>query len=113
MRIFAYPTRYPTRSMSLSSKCANSVTDMITQAMYSLRFVTTIRSEVPATTTFGSVSGGAERVSVKNRSENSDCMHRSVAELADLPDVAMDLVFAEVKKKIAVFLLYYTIHVKI
>ena len=102
-----------TRSMSESSKCTNSATDMITKSPYSLRSITTILSEVPATTTFGPVSGGADRVSVKNRSENSDCMHRSVAELADLPDVAMDLVVAEVKKKIAVFLLYYTIHVKI
>jgi len=62
--------------------------------MYSLLSITTILSEVPATTTFGPVSGGADRVSVKNRSENSDCMHCSVTELADLPDVAMDLVVA-------------------
>ena len=77
-----------------SSKCAESATDKITQSPYSLRFVTTILSEVPATTTFGPVSGGADRVNVKNRSENSDCMHCSVTELADLPDVAMDLVVA-------------------
>jgi hypothetical protein len=32
-------------------------------------------------------------------------MHRSVAELADLPDAVMDLVIAEVKKKTGVFLL--------
>ena len=85
--------------MSLSSKCANSVTDMITQAMYSLRFVTTILSEVPATTTFGPVCGGADRVIVKNRSEDSDCAFCSVVELVDFPECAMDLVFVEVKKR--------------
>ena len=85
---------------------------MITQSPFLLQSIITTLS-VPATPSFGIFPGGADRVSVKNRSENSDCMHRSVAELADLPDVAMDLVFAEVKKKIAVFLLYYTIHVKI
>jgi hypothetical protein len=86
MRIFAYPTRYSTRSMTLSSKCANSVTDMITQSPYSLRSITTTLSEVPVTPDFGQAPCGADRVSVKNNSENSDCMHRSVAELADLPD---------------------------
>ena len=99
--------------MSKFSKCANSATDMITQSPFLLQSITTTLSEVPVTPDFGQAPCGADRVSVKNRSENSDCMHRSVAELADLPDVAMDLVFAEVKKKIAVFLLYYTIHVKI
>ena len=85
---------------------------MITQSPFLLRSITTTLS-VPATPSFGTFPGGADRVSVKNRSENSDCMHCSATELADLPDVAMDLVFVEVKKKIAVFLLYYTIHVKI
>ena len=85
--------------MSLSSKCANSATDMITQSPFLLRFITTTLSEVPATLTFGQVPCGADRVSVKNRSENSDCMHCSVTELADFPDVAMDLVFVEVKKR--------------
>jgi hypothetical protein len=99
--------------MSLSSKSANSVTDMIMKSPFLLRSITTTLSEVPVSLSFGTVPCGADRVSVKNHSENSDCMHCSVTELADLPDVAMDLVFAEVKKKIAVFLLYYTIHVKI
>ena len=85
--------------MSLSSKCANSATDMITQSPFLLRSITTTLSKVPATMSFGIASGGADRVSVKNRSENSDCMHRSVTELADLPDFAMDLVFVEVKKR--------------
>ena len=99
--------------MSKYIKCANSATNMIMKSPFLLRSITTTLSEVPVSLTFGQVKCGADRVSVKNRSENSDCMHCSVAELADLPDVAMDLVFAEVKKKIAVFLLYYTIHVKI
>jgi hypothetical protein len=55
-------------------------------------------SEVPATATFGHVSGGADRVSVKNFSEDSDYVLCLMAELADLPDVAMDLVFAEFTK---------------
>ena len=80
--------------MSLSSKCANSATDMITQSPFLLRSITTTLSEVPVTPTFGQVADGADRVSVKNRSENSDCMHCSVTELADLHDVAMDLVVA-------------------
>ena len=41
----------------------------------------------------------ADRVSVKNLSENSDCALCSVTELVDLPDVAMEKVFAEVKKR--------------
>ena len=86
---------------------------MITQAMYSLRFVTTILSEFPATTTFGPVSGGADKDSVKNRSANSDCMHRPVAELADLPDGAKALGFSEAKKKSALFLFCKTIKGKI
>ena len=44
------------------------------------------------------VGGGADRVSVKNRSGNNDCMLYSVAELADSPDVAMGLFCAGVKK---------------
>ena len=99
--------------MSLSSKCANSATDMITQSPFLLQSITTTLSEVPAFLCFGPCESGADRISVKNRSENSDCMRCSVTELAGLPDVAMDLVIAEVKKKTAVFLLYYTIHVKI
>jgi len=60
--------------------------------------ITTL-SEVPASLSFGTVPCGADRVSVKNRSENSDCsMLCSVPELADLPDVGVDLVFDEVKK---------------
>jgi hypothetical protein len=55
-------------------------------------------SEVPATATFGHVSGGADRDSVKNFSEDSDYVLCLMAELADLPDVAMDLVFAEFTK---------------
>ena len=85
--------------MSKSSECGDSATDKITQSPYSLRSIATTLSEVPVTPTFGKAPSGADRVSVKNRSENSDCMHRSVAELADLPDVAMDLVFAEVLPK--------------
>ena len=98
MRIFAYPTRYPTRSMSLSSKCANSVTDMITQAMYSLRFVTTILSVVPASTSFGTVWGGADRVSVQNFSEDSDCVLCLMADLADLTEVLSQLVFILIRQ---------------
>ena len=84
--------------MSKFSKCANSATDMITQSPFLLQSITTTLSKVPATTSFGIASGGADRVSVKNSSENSDCMLCSVTELADLPDVGMDLVIAEVKK---------------
>ena len=80
--------------MLKSTKCADSVTDMITQSMYSLLSITTTLSEVPVSPDFGQSPCGADRVSVKNRSENSDCMHCSVTELADLPDVAMDLVVA-------------------
>ena len=78
---------------------------MITQSPFLLQSITTTLSEVPVSLTFGSVPCGENRVSVKNRSENSDCMHCSVAELADLSDVVMDLVFVEVKKKTGVFLL--------
>ena len=85
--------------MSLSSKCADSATDMITQSPFLLQSITTTLSEVPAFLSFGTVDGGADRVSVKNRRENSDCMHCSVTELADLPDFGMDLVFVEVKKR--------------
>ena len=85
--------------MSKFSKCADSATDKITQSPYSLRSITTTLSEVPVTLTFGQVPCGADRVSVKNRSENSDYMHCSVTELADLADVAMDLVVALVKKR--------------
>ena len=80
--------------MSKSTKCADSVTDMTTQYMYSLRSITTTLSEVPVTPDFGQAPCGADRVSAKNRSENSDCMHCSVTELADSADVAMDLVVA-------------------
>ena len=59
-----------------------------------LRSITTTLSEVPVSLTFGQVKCGAYRASVKNRSENSDCMHCSVTELADLADVAVDLVAA-------------------
>jgi len=78
--------------MSLSSKCANSVTDMIMKSPFLLRSITTTLSEVPVSPDFGPAPCGADRVSVKNSSENSDCMLCSVTELADLPDVAMDLV---------------------
>ena len=78
---------------------------MITQSPFLLQSITTTLSEVPVSLTFGQVKCGADRVSVKNRSENSDCMHCSVTELADLPDVVMDLVIAEVTKKTGVFLL--------
>jgi len=88
-----------TRSMSKSSECANSVTDNITQSPFLLRSITTTLSEVPVTLTFGQVPCGADRVSVKNLSENSDCALCSVTELVDLPDVAMEKVFAEVKKR--------------
>ena len=99
--------------MSKSIKYANSVTDIIMKSPFLLQSITTTLSKVPATTSFGIASGGVDRVSVKNRSENGDCMHCSVAESADLPDVAMDLVIPEVKKTTAIFLIYYTIHVKI
>ena len=86
--------------MSKSTKCADSVTDMMTQSLYSLLSITTILSEVPATPSFGPAPCGADRVSVKNCSENSDCsMLCSVPELADLPNVGIDLVFNEVKKR--------------
>ena len=78
--------------MSKSIKCANSATDKIMKSPFLLRSITTTLSEVPVSLTFGQVKCGADRVSVKNRSENSDCMLCSVTELADLPDVAMDLV---------------------
>ena len=84
--------------MSKSIKCANSATDKIMKSPFLLRSITTTLSEVPVTPDFGQAPCGADRVSVKNRSENSDCMHCSVVELADLPDVAMDLIIAEVKK---------------
>jgi hypothetical protein len=86
--------------MSKFGEYANSATDKITQSPYSLRSITTTLSEVPVTLTFGQLPCGADRVSVKNRSENSDCsMLCSVPELADLPNVVMDLVFNEVKKR--------------
>ena len=88
-----------TRSMSKSSECANSVTDNITQSPFLLRSITTTLSEVPAFLSFGTVDGGADRVSVMNQSENSDCMLCSVVELVDLPEVAMEKVFTEVKKR--------------
>ena len=76
-----------------------------TQSPYSLRSITTTLSEFPVTLIFGQVPCGADRVSVKNRSENRDCTLCSVTELADLPDAVMALVIAEVKKKTGVFLL--------
>jgi hypothetical protein len=94
-----------TRSMSESSKCANSATDVITKSPYLLRSITTILSEVPASTSFGTVGGGTDRVSVKYPSEDSDGAFCSVADLADLADAVMDLVIAEVTKKTCVFLL--------
>jgi hypothetical protein len=78
---------------------------MITQSPFLLRFITTTLSEVPALLCLGTGESGADRVSVKNLSEDSDCVLCLMAELADLHDVAMDLVFAEVKKKTGVFLL--------
>ena len=80
--------------MSLSSKCSNSATDMIMKSRFLLRSITTTLSEVPVSLSFGTVPCGADRLSVKNRSKNSDCMLCSVVELVDLPDVAMDLVVA-------------------
>ena len=80
--------------MSSFGEYANSAIEKITQSPFLLQSITTTLSEVPATPSFGTFPCGADRVSVKNRSENSDCMHCSVAELADLPDVAMDLVAA-------------------
>ena len=84
--------------MSKSIECANSATDKIMKSPFLLRSITTTLSEVPVSLTFGSVPCGADRVSVKNLSENSDCALCSVVELVDLPDVAMEKVFAEVKK---------------
>jgi len=81
-----------------SSKCADSATDKITQSPYLLRFVTTILSEVPATTTFGPVSGGADRVSVQNFSEDSDCVLCLMADLADLTEVLSQLVFILIRQ---------------
>ena len=80
--------------MSSFGEYANSAIEKITQSPFLLRSITTTLSEVPATPSFGTFPGGADRVSVKNRSENSDCMHCSVTELTDLADVAMDLVVA-------------------
>ena len=89
-----------TRSMSKSSECANSAThNKITQSPYSLRSITTTLSEVPALLCLGTGESGADRVNVKNRSENEHCMLCSVNELADLPGAAMEKVFAEVKKR--------------
>jgi hypothetical protein len=85
--------------MSKSIECANSATDMIMKSPFLLRSITNTLSEVPVSLTFGQVQCGADRVSVKNHSENSDCMHCTVTELADLPDVVMDLFFVEVKKR--------------
>jgi len=90
--------------MSKSIKCANSATDMITKSPYYLQSLTTILSLIPASTSFGTVGGGADRVSVKNRSKYSDCAFCSVAELVDLPECAIDLAFNKVKKKTGVFL---------
>ena len=87
-----------TRSMSESSKCANSATDMITKSPYSLRCITIILSEVPATTTFGPVSGGADRVSVQNFSEDSDYVLCLMADLADLPEVLSQLGFILIRQ---------------
>ena len=81
-----------------SSKCADSATDKITQSPYSLRSVTTILSEVPVSLTFGQVKCGADRVSVKNRSENSDCMLCLIADLADLTEVLSQLVFILIRQ---------------
>ena len=88
-----------TRSMSKSSEYANSATDKITQSPYSLRPITTTLSEVPVTPSFGTAPCGADGVSVQNRSESSDCALCSVVELANLPYVAMEKVFAEVRKR--------------
>ena len=71
----------------------------------SLRSLTTILSVVPASTFFGTVGGGTDRISVKYPSEDSDGAFCSVADLADLADAVMDLVIAEVTKKTCVFLL--------
>ena len=84
--------------MSSFGEYANSAIEKITQSPFLLQSITTTLSEVPATLTFGQVPCGADRVSVKNLSENSDCALCSVPELADLPDVGVDLVFDEVKK---------------
>ena len=85
--------------MSKSIKCANSATNMIMKSPFLLRSITTTLSEVPVSPDFGQAPCGADRVSVKNQSENSDCALCSVTELVDLPDVAMEKVFAEVKKR--------------
>ena len=81
-----------------SSKCADSTTDKITQSPYLLRFVTTILSEVPAFLSFGTGDGGADRVSVKNFSEDSDCVLCLMADLADLPEVLSQLVFILIRQ---------------
>ena len=81
-----------------SSKCADSATEKITQSPYSLRFVTTILSEVPAFLSFGTGDGGADRVSVKNFSEDSDCVLCLMADLADLPEVLSQLVFILIRQ---------------
>ena len=81
-----------------SSKYAESATDKITQSPYSLRFVTTILSEVPAFLSFGTGDGGADRVSVKNFSEDSDCVLCLMADLADLPEVLSQLVFILIRQ---------------
>jgi hypothetical protein len=87
-----------TRSMSESSKCANSATDMITKSLYSLRSKTTLLSLIPASTSFGTVWGGADRVSAKNRSEDRDCLLCLMADLADLPEVLSQLVFILIRQ---------------
>ena len=71
---------------------------MITQSPFLLGSITTTLSEVPVSPDFGQSPCGADRVSVKNHSENSDCALFSVTELVDLADVGMYSVIAEVKK---------------
>ena len=75
-----------------SSKCADSATEKITQSPYSLRFVTTILSEVPA------FLERADRVSVKNFSEDSDCVLCLMADLADSPEVVSQVMFILIRQ---------------
>ena len=87
--------RAVTRSMSKSIECANSATDKIMKSPFLLRSITTTLSEVPVTPDFGQAPCGADEVSVKNRSESSDCALCSVVELADLPDITTKAIYQQ------------------
>ena len=71
---------------------------MIMKSRFLLRFITTTLSEVPAFLSFGPGDGGADRVSVKNFSEDSDCVLCLMADLADLPEILSWLVLILIRQ---------------